>query len=54
MLLVTGMPIKCDCKNCKQVKEHVASFLPFKVLEATKGKPLRISSVAMAIKKVGG
>lgn len=36
------------CKDCKRVKEHVASLLPFKVVESTQGKPLRIGGVAMA------
>jgi hypothetical protein len=42
------MSSDCGCKNCKRVREHVASLLPFKVLEAVVGKPLRISGVAMA------
>ena len=37
------------CRDCKgKIREHVASLLPFKVLEAASGKPLRISGVAMA------
>ena len=37
------------CRDCKgKIREHVASLLPFRVLEATSGKPLRISGVAMA------
>ena len=36
------------CKDCKRVREHVASLLPFKVLEAVAGKPLRISGVALS------
>jgi hypothetical protein len=36
------------CTGCKRVREHVASLLPFKVLESTAGKPLRIGGVAMA------
>jgi len=37
------------CRDCKgKVREHVASLLPFRVLEAASGKPLRISGVAMA------
>ncbi|NLF87458.1 hypothetical protein GX563_01390 [Candidatus Bathyarchaeota archaeon] len=36
------------CKDCKRVREHVASLLPFKVIESTQGKPLRIGGVAMA------
>lgn len=36
------------CTGCKHVREHVASLLPFKVLEAVTGKPLRIGGVAMA------
>ena len=35
------------CKDCKRVREHVASLLPFKVLEAMSDKPLRIRGVAM-------
>lgn len=38
----------CGCKDCKRVREHVASLLPIKVLEAASGKPLRIFGVAMA------
>lgn len=36
------------CGNCKHVREHVSSLLPFKVLEAIVDKPLRIGGVAMA------
>ena len=36
------------CKDCKRVREHIASLLPFKVLENIAGKPLRIGGVAMA------
>lgn len=36
-----------DCKDCKRVREHVASLLPFRVIEAVVGKPLRIAGVAM-------
>jgi hypothetical protein len=35
------------CKVCKRVREHVASLLPFSVLEAMSGKPLHIRGVAM-------
>ncbi|MCW3994956.1 MAG: hypothetical protein NWE98_02250, partial [Candidatus Bathyarchaeota archaeon] len=35
------------CKDCKRVREHVASLLPFKILEAMTDKPLRIRGVAM-------
>jgi hypothetical protein len=42
------MSSDCSCKNCKKIHEHVASLLPFKILEAMSGKPLRISGVAMA------
>lgn len=42
------MSSDCGCKDCKRVREHVASLLPFKVLEAAEGKPLRISGIAMA------
>ena len=38
----------CGCKDCKRVREHVASLLPFRVLEAAVGKPLRISGVALS------
>jgi hypothetical protein len=38
----------CGCKNCKKIHEHVASLLPFKILEAVIDKPLRIAGVAMA------
>jgi hypothetical protein len=31
----------------KPLHEHIASILPFRVLEATEGKPLRIAGVAM-------
>ena len=36
------------CKGCKRVKEHVASLLPFRILESASDKPLRIGGVAMA------
>ena len=35
------------CKECKRLREHVASLLPFTVLEAMSGKPLSIKGVAM-------
>jgi Caudovirus prohead protease. len=35
------------CTNCKHVKEHVATVLPFQVLEKIADKPLRIRGVAM-------
>ena len=35
------------CGNCKRVKEHVATVLPFQVLEKITDKPLRIRGVAM-------
>jgi hypothetical protein len=35
------------CKNCKRVREHLASILPFTVLEAMSCKTLRIRGVAM-------
>jgi hypothetical protein len=35
------------CVNCKRVKEHVATVLPFQVLEKVTDKPLRIRGVAM-------
>ncbi len=37
----------CGHGDGKRVHEHVASILPFKVLEAAAGKPLRISGVAL-------
>ena len=36
------------CTGCKRIREHVASLLPFKVIESTTGKPLRIGGIAMA------
>jgi hypothetical protein len=36
------------CTGCRHVREHVASLLPFKVIESAAGKPLRIGGVAMA------
>ena len=37
------------CRDCKgKLREHIASLLPFRILEATSGKPLRIAGVAMA------
>jgi hypothetical protein len=30
------------CKNCKRVRAHVASLLPFKVIGSSAGKPLRV------------
>lgn len=36
------------CKDCKRVRDHVASLLPFKVIESIEGKPLRIGGVVMA------
>ncbi len=38
-----------SCNGCKRVKEHVASLLPFKVIESAADKPLRIGGVAMAV-----
>jgi len=35
------------CKDCKRVREHLASLLPFTVLEAMTDKPLHIRGVAM-------
>jgi hypothetical protein len=35
------------CRDCKHVREHVASLLPFKVVEAMSDSPLRIRGVAM-------
>ncbi len=37
-----------NCSGCKHVKEHIASLLPFKVLESIADKPLRIGGIAMA------
>jgi hypothetical protein len=38
-----------DCKDCKRVREHIASVLPVRILEAAAaGKSLRIAGVAMA------
>jgi len=36
-----------DYKDCNRVRAHVASLLPFTVLEALSGKPLSIRGVAM-------
>jgi len=36
------------CNECKRVHEHLASILPFKLLETVSGEPLRITGVAMA------
>jgi len=36
-----------ECKDCKRVREHLASFLPFTVLEAMSDKPLRIRGIAI-------
>lgn len=36
------------CKDCKKVHEHLATVLPFRIVEAVAGKPLRIAGVAMA------
>ncbi|MBT0158949.1 hypothetical protein G4O51_03075 [Candidatus Bathyarchaeota archaeon A05DMB-2] len=36
-----------NCTNCKRVKEHVGTVLPFQVLEKITDKPLRIRGVAM-------
>lgn len=44
------MSVGCGCKDCKRIREHVAplgSLLPFRILEAAAGKPLRIGGVAM-------
>lgn len=37
-----------ECGGCRRVREHVASLLPFRVLEAAAGKPLRIFGVALS------
>jgi len=39
--------VNSGCKDCKRFREHVASLLPFKVIEAMSDKPLRIRGVAM-------
>jgi len=36
-----------NCANCKRVKEHVATVLPFQVLEKISDKPLCIRGIAM-------
>ncbi len=36
------------CDGCRHVKEHVASLLPFKILESADDKPLKIGGIAMA------
>jgi hypothetical protein len=36
------------CKDCKRLKEHVASLLPFKAVESTQGKPLCKAEIAIA------
>jgi DNA polymerase IV (DinB-like DNA polymerase) len=37
------------CRDCKgKIREHLASLLPFKVLESVVDKPLRIGGIAMA------
>jgi hypothetical protein len=38
-----------NCAGCKHVREHVASLLPFKVIESVAGKHLRIGGVAMTV-----
>jgi hypothetical protein len=35
------------CKDCKRVRERIASGLPVRILEAAVGKPLRIAGVVM-------
>ncbi len=37
------------CGNCKRVKEHVATVLPFQVLEKITDRPVRIRGVAMCM-----
>jgi hypothetical protein len=37
-----------NCNGCKHVREHIASLLPFKILESATGKSLRIGGIAMA------
>lgn len=36
-----------DWMDCKRIREHVASLLPFKVIEAKSDRPLRIRGVAI-------
>jgi hypothetical protein len=38
----------CGCKDCKRIREHVASLLPFRVIESAPDQPLRIGGIAMA------
>ncbi len=45
--MIRDMSVGCGCGECKRVREHVASLLPFRVVEAA-GVPLRIAGVAMA------
>jgi hypothetical protein len=37
-----------NCNGCKHIREHVASLLPFKVIESSASKPLRIGGIALA------
>lgn len=36
------------CKECKRVKEHLASLLPFRVIESSADRPLCIDGIVMA------
>jgi hypothetical protein len=36
-----------DCGKCQRIRERIATTLPFRVVEASEGKPLRIAGVAM-------
>ncbi|HSV49378.1 MAG TPA: hypothetical protein VLH35_03600, partial [Candidatus Acidoferrales bacterium] len=44
------MSVGCSCEKCsKKVSEHLASLLPFRVLEDLADKPLRIAGVALSV-----
>ena len=43
------MSSDCGCGDCKRVREHAASLLPIKFLEAASNKPLRISGLVGSI-----
>ncbi len=44
------MPDSCSCEKCnKKVSEHLASLLPFRVLEDLADRPLRIGGVALVV-----
>ena len=46
------MSVGCGCKDCRRVREHVASLLPIKFLEAASNKPLRIYGLVGSIATV--